>query len=321
MPPMILVIGSRGFIGRHLVPRLVEAGWPVRVMIPPDSRDRARFPWPDDLVDVVEGSLYEESDLVQAMQDVHTVFHLASAQWWGTGRDLQQIDVDAARLVTQAALRARIGRLVVLSHLGAAPSSAYGLHRAKGQMETLVQTSGVPYTIVRCGLVFGEEDRFVNAVAMLLRTNPAIFLLPGQGETLLHPLYIDDLVQALVQSMENLDTVDRVLEIGGPEYLTFNELVRTVMRVSNARRSVMSMPPYALRFITRMLGGVFPRWPATVQWFDILASHRTASLNNMSDIFGIKPVRFEDTLLTYMPDRRYLPELVRFVFSRRPKRM
>ena len=317
---MILVTGSTGFVGRHLVPRLVETGWPVRVVATPGRGGTFQLPWPNLRVEPVEASLNDGASLATAMQGVHTVFHLASAQWWGSPQALELVEVEGMRRVIEAARLARIGRLVVMSHLGAAPSSAYALLRNKGQMEALVQRSGVPYTILRSGVIFGYEDRFVNGVAMLLRTNPLVFIQPGQGETLLHPLFIDDLCAALVQSMDNLDTVDRVIEVGGPEYVSFSEMVRTVMRVTQAPRTVVSMPPYAVRTLTHLARRIFRRWPSTPQWFDLLASHRTASLSNMSDIFGIRPVRFEDTLVKYMPARHYGLELVRFLFRRRRPR-
>ena len=184
---MILVTGSTGFVGRHLVPRLVEAGWPVRVVATPGRGGTFQLPWPNLRVEPVEASLNDGASLAAAMQGVHTVFHLASAQWWGGPQALEQVEVEGMRRVLEAARQARIGRLVVMSHLGPRPSSAYALLRTKGQMEALVQRSGVPYTILRSGVVFGYEDRFVNGIAMLLRTNPLVFIQPGQGETLLHP--------------------------------------------------------------------------------------------------------------------------------------
>lgn len=280
--------------------------------------------WPDRWagldVEAFPGDLYRQESLADAMHGVHTVYHLASAQWWGRARDLERVDVGITKVVAAAATEMRVGRLLMMSHLGAAPASAYPLIRAKGFAEATVRESGLPYTIIRSGIVFGAEDRFVNGVAMLLRLNPGLFLQPGQGENLLHPLYIDDLTRALVRCMDNLDTVDRVLEIGGPEYVTFNELVRTVMRVTGAPRAVIEIPPHTLRLLTRVARRIFPRWPTTHQWFDVLANHRTADLNSMSEVFGIKPVRFEDTLLTYMPGRRYTLELLRFLVRRRRPR-
>lgn len=311
---MILVTGARGFVGRELVPYLVEAGWPVRILVRP--RRRRRIDWPEG-VEVLEGALEDEASLHQAMQRAHTVIHLASAQWWGTRRDLERVDVDGTRRVIAAARAARIGRLFYISQLGAEPASAYNLLRVKGQVEGLIRSSGLSYTIMRSGVLFGPEDRFVNGVAMLLRTNPFFYFQPGEGENLLHPLYVGDLVKALTNSLERIELVDATIEIGGAEYVSYNEMIRTVMRVSGMQRMIVPLPPYMLRTMNNVVSRLSPRWPMTQQWLDILAGNRTAKLGNLFDYCGVRPVRFEDTLLTYMPQRRYLPELVRFMLTRR----
>lgn len=313
---MILVTGATGLVGRHLVPRLCAAGYPVRVYVQPRrGRLPPHLPWSEG-VEVIAGSLDDPQSLYQAMQGVHTVFHLVSAQWWGSRRDLERVDIEGTQQIIAAARAARIGRLFYLSQLGAEPASAYDLLRVKGQVETLVRNSGLAYTILRCGVIFGPEDRFVNGIAMLLRSNPFFFLQPGRGESLLHPLYVEDLAAALVNSLERIDLVDATIEIGGAEYLTYHEMIRTVMRVTRARRIIVSVPPYLLRMLNRWVVRVVRRWPMTSQWLDILASNRTAKLGNLYDYCGVRPVRFEDTLLTYMPQRHYFRELLRFLGQR-----
>ena len=312
---MILVTGATGQIGRALVERLTRDGQPVRVLLPTRGGKPIRARLPAE-VSMAAGSIHDAETLHQAMIGVHTIFHLASAQWWGRRRDLERVDLQGTRSLVTAGRSARIGRLVVMSHLGAAPSSAFMLMRIKGQVEEITRASGLAYTIFRSGIVFGPEDSFVNGIARLLRANPFWYLQPGQGEGLLHPIYINDLVEALINSMENLNTIDQTLEIGGPEYVTYNEMVRTVMRVTGAQRMLVSVPPYFLRSLTGLMNRFVPRWPMTPQWLDILASNRTAPLGNMFDLFGVRPARFEDTIVTYMRGRHYLPELLRTTLRR-----
>jgi len=251
---------------------------------------------------------------------VHTVFHLASAQWWGRRRQLEQVDLRGTEAVVAAAKAARIGRLIALSHLGASPASAFALLRAKGLAEDVIRTSGLAYTIIRSGIVFGEEDRFFNGIALLLRANPVLFVQPSEGETLLHPLYIYDLIEVLRQTLDMPETVDQILEIGGPEYHTYNEIVRTVMRVTNAQRNFISFPPYLMRTLTAIVLRFFPAWPVTGQWYDVLAANRTASLGALENMFHITPSRFEDTIIPYMRKRRYVSDLLRTIARRRVRR-
>lgn len=321
---MIVVTGAMGFIGRHLVAHLLETGYPVRVLLPPQiigryTRRRHVWPWASSgEADIFPGSIFQGEALFKAVQGAHTVFHLASAQWWGNRRDLEQIDLVGTRQIVAAARSARVGRIIYLSHLGASPSTAHALLRIKGQAEGLIRASGIAYTIFRCGIIFGEQDRFINNIAMMLNLNPAFFLRPGEGENLLHPLYIKDLIAALTTSLEAINLVDETVEVGGAEYISYHELIRTVMRVTKTPRMIFQVPPYALRWITGAMNFAFPRWMMTRQWFDIIAGNRTARLGNLYDYTGIHPVQLEDQLLTYMPQRRYSLEMLRFIFNRRP---
>ena len=96
---MIIVTGAMGFVGRNLVAQLLRSGNPVRVLIPAPivaryQRHNRPWPWADaGEAEIVEGSIFQGESLFQAMQGVHTVFHLASAQWWGSRSDLEQIDL------------------------------------------------------------------------------------------------------------------------------------------------------------------------------------------------------------------------------------
>ncbi len=313
---MILVTGASGFIGRHLVSRLLADGRPVRCLL--QSNKSHRITW-DSSVETVTGSVLDEEFLFKAVTGVHTIIHLESAQWWGRLRDLERIELVGTRNLITAARSARVGRIIVVSHLGASVSSAFALLRVKGTLEELIRTSGLAYTIIRSGLVFGKDDAFVNHIAMILRASPFIFLMPGQGEVVLHPIFIDDLVEALARSLEKIDVVDSTVEIGGPEYITLEDMISTVMRVSNVSRVVLPTPPYLLRLLTGVYSRVLPRSLMTSQWFDLLAANRTTSLGNLYNAFGFQPRRFEDTLLTYMPKTGYWWTLLRASLHRRPR--
>ncbi|MBZ0290931.1 MAG: NAD-dependent epimerase/dehydratase family protein [Anaerolineae bacterium] len=311
---MILVTGATGFIGRQLVARLMADGKRVRCLIPEEQES----PW-ENPPDIITGNILDEEALFKAVTGVHVIIHLENAFWWGRPRDLERIELAGTRALIAAARAARVGRIITLSHIGAAPSSAYPLIQIKGMVEEIVRSSGLAYTIIRTGIVFGEQDAFINHIAMLLRAVPLFFLMPGRGEVVLHPIYIDDLVDVLMRSLEQIEVVDTLVEVGGPEYITLEDLIRTVMRVSRAPRVIISVPPYILRWITAVYSRVLPRSLVTMQWLDLLATNRATQLGNTYSYFGIRPRRLEDTLLTYMRGRRYLMPMLRYTFRRRPK--
>ncbi len=313
---MILVTGSTGFIGRHLVSRLLADGLRVRCLLPENYPQP--LPWVE-TPEIITGNLRDEEVAFKAASGAHTIIHLESAQWWGGDEDLERVELVGTRNLVTAARAARVGRIITLSHLGSSLSSAYTLLRIKGLMEESVRTSGLAYTIIRSGIVFGEDDAFINHIAMMMRVTPLVFLMPGRGEVVLHPIYIDDLIEAIVRSLELVDTVDTILDIGGPEYITVEDLIYTVMRVTGIGRTVIPTPPYLLRTLSNIYGRIFPRSLMTPQWLDILATNRTAPLGNIYNYFGIRPRRFEDTLLTYMPDKPYLLPMLRYAMRRRPR--
>jgi NADH dehydrogenase len=289
---MILVTGATGFIGRHLVSRLLADGQRVRCLIP--ENELMSVPWEgSQSPEIIQGNVLDEEMFFKAVTGAHVVIHLENAQWWGRPRDLERIELVGTRNLIAAARAARVGRIITLSHLGAAPSSAYPLMRIKGMVEEAIRSSGVAYTIIRS--------------------------MPGRGEVVLHPIYIDDVIETLVRSLELVDTVDTLLEIGGPEYITLEDFIRTVMRVSGMPRLIIPVPPYMLRWVSAIYSRILPRSLITPQWLDILATNRTAQLGNAFNYFGIRPRRFEDTLVTYMRGKRYWLPLMRNAFRRRPR--
>lgn len=313
---MILVTGGTGFVGRHLVSELLAQGRPVRLLL--NDERAARLPWPEP-PEVIPGNILDEEALFRAATGAHVIIHLENAFWWGRARDLERIELAGTRALVTAARAARVGRIITLSQLGATPASAFPLLRIKGQVEEALRNSGLAYTILRPGLAFGEDDAFFNHLAMQLRGNPFVFFLPGRGEVVLHPLYIGDLVQAIIGCLDRMDTVDTTIEFGGPEYITLGDLMRTVMRVSGAPRTVIHVPPYLMRWSSRLFGLALRRNMITEQWLDVAAANRTARIGSIYQSFGIRPQRMEDKMLTYMRRAGYSRALVRYSFRRRPR--
>jgi len=92
------------------------------------------------------------------------------------------------------------------------------------------------------------------------------------------------------------------------------------MRVSHCQRTIIGLPPYLLRAVMGLAHLLPLRWLMTNQWFDLLAGNRTAPLGNLYQYTGVRPRRFEDSLLTYMSRRRYRLQYLRYLFSRRKRR-
>ena len=195
-------------------------------------------------------SLTDERGLRAAMVGVDTVYHLASGEWRGPKASLMQIDIQGTRAVVDAARDAGVQRIFYLSHLGADRASAYSVLKAKGIAEEFIRRSGIDYTIIRSAIVYGPGDGFTSGIARILGGLPWIFLMPGDGKVQLQPLWIEDLVTGLSWAIDDPDTHNRTIEIGGPEYLTFRQIVDEVMLQTGQRRMIVNISPAYLRLIT-----------------------------------------------------------------------
>lgn len=307
---MILVTGATGFVGRALTPRLVEGGADVRCLIRP-ARRSPRLP-KDVPVQVAIASLSDPKGLRAALVGVDTVIHLAGAEWHGQSGDVMAIDGGGTRSLVELAKDAGVGRFIYLSHLGADRASAFPVLKAKGIAEEFVRQSGLNYTILRTSLLYGEEDVFVNAIAMVLRAMPIFFFMPGDGKVKIQPLWVEDLVTCLEWSLDDLTTLNQTISLGGPEFFSFREIVQMVMRTIRTRRVIVPTRQPYLRWGAALLESLLPRSPLTTRWLDHLAVNRTTELISVTRYFGLRPARFEQTI-AYMRQKHWLGELRRFV--------
>ncbi|MBM3180620.1 MAG: NAD-dependent epimerase/dehydratase family protein [Chloroflexi bacterium] len=290
IPNMILVTGATGFIGRTLVRQLSSIGYPMRALIRPSPRT-PRLP-KGVPVEVAVVSLADRRGLRAALRDVETVFHLASAENQGSRGDLLTADIQGTENLVEAAADAGVDRIVYLSHIGAARASGYPAFKAKGIAEEHIRNGNVPYTILRTSLVYGPEDHFTNNLARLIRFFPGIFPIPAGGRTVVQPVWVEDLVTCMLWSLENSDTINQVYELGGSEFFTLQQILETIMEVTDRNRFLVQLSPITLRAFTVFFESIVPNFPISSFWLDYFAVNRTCAIDSMPRYFGLMPARF-----------------------------
>lgn len=291
---MILVTGGTGFIGRALIRHLVESDYEVRTLIRPSeqSPDLPRgIP-----IEAAVSSLSDERGIRAAMVGVDTVYHLAGAEWRGARADLMKTDIQGTRRVVEAAKEAKVKRFFFVSHLGADRASAYPVFKAKAISEEFIRRSGVDYTILRTAIVYGPGDGLTTGLARILHSIPLFFFTPGDGQVLLQPLWVDDLVTCLNWALDDKDTINATIEIGGPEFVTFRQIVELVMQETSISRTIISLPPPYIRGMTVIFELIYKGFPVSVYWIDYLAANRTCSLDTIPRVFGLLPARIANRL-------------------------
>jgi NADH dehydrogenase len=202
---------------------------------------------------------------------------------------------------------AGVERLFFLSHLGADRASAYAILKAKGIAEGLIQQSGIPYTILRSSVLFGDGDHFTTSFARLLQISPGIFFIPGDGENLLQPLWVEDAVTCLLACQDTPETIGKTISIGGPEYFSFRQILDILSERFGIHRSYVCINPAILRTLSLIFEQGTARFPISVHWLDYLASDRTCAVDTIARQFGLLPSRFThhlDYLQTNQMKRR-----------------
>jgi len=283
---MILVTGAGGSVGAHLVKRLSAAGRPVRALI----RGRCDLePFSRLGVPVCRGRLSDTISLQASLHGVKQVVHLA-----GIFREFGRETFEAAhqrgtRLLLEAARRAGVQHVVYISALGAAPDRIYPFVRSKWLAEGEVRGSGVPFTILRPSLLFGEGDHFLTPLTRLLRSSPYAFI-PAFERLRCQPLWVGDLVSCIIRTVESGVGKGEVIPLAGPEQATYEGVVDLVQKRLGLSRPKLRLPISLAASLTLLLERVFASPPLTSGILDIWRLGAITDRHAVRKAYGFTPM-------------------------------
>lgn len=244
-----VVAGASGFIGRAIVRRLaVLPDTRVRGMSRSPEVARKRLDLPN--LEWVRGEVTEPSTLPEALKDADAI--VSAVQFEGypvenpkKGLTFERVDLGGTVALLDAAKKAGVRRFIYISGAAADEDAAHPGFRAKGRAERAIRESGLTWTIFRPSLVYGSEDKVLNGFARLLKFAPA-FGVPGTGLQKVQPVLVDDLAACVAMAIEGKGA-NRTFEVGGPELMTFDAMVRILMDVTGRRRPIFHIPEGLMR--------------------------------------------------------------------------
>lgn len=292
----VLVTGASGYVGRALVPKLIAAGDEVRCLSRQATRRRSGLPA---AVGIVDADVTDPHAVEQALGGREAVIHLVGIIRERGGQTFERLHAEGTRTVVAAARRAGVRKIVHMSALGVRPNAVARYHRSKWEGEEAVRASGVPYVIFRPSIIAGPQDEFVNTFARLARLPGALtrtMPIVGSGRGKLQPIDVEEVTACFARAVRDDSIVNRVYELGGPEALTLEEIIDTILRVLRVRRLKVHLPLPVARIMASLFERVLPNPPFTRDQLIMLQEDNICDVQPMVRDFGFQPKRFEELI-------------------------
>jgi NADH dehydrogenase len=286
----VAVVGATGFVGSHVVPHLVEMGHRVRAV----SRSGRRLAGWADAVSTHAADVETGDGLQEALRGADAAVHLVAIPRQAGGGSFEEVNVRGVDRTLAVARSVGVRRIVHLSVLGAAEDPKLHYLHSKWRGEQLVRDSGLEWVILRPSLLFGKGDGFFNLVKVTLTWwSPGVVAIPGDGSARFQPLSADDLAIAVERSLVDDERAGSVYEIGGPEYLTYRQIVDRVMNVTGKRRLKLNMPISLISALTAVTDRVMPFFPVSHDQISSLQRPNYTELDAFRRAFGVDPRPFD----------------------------
>ncbi|PRB12076.1 NAD(P)H-binding protein [Microbacterium sp. MYb62] len=225
----VAITGGTGFVGRNLAERL------------------------DDTVVISRRSGVEITDvdaLTAAFEGCDAVAHCAGINRELGEQTFRRVHVDGTKAVVEAARRAGVQRIVLVSFLRARPDCGSGYHESKWEAEEIVRASGIAHTILKSGMIYGPGDHMVDHVTKAVRTLP-LFWTVGYRERTARPVPVDDAVDVLLAALEGRIAEPTIAVLGADE-VTLGEAIRRIARVAGRRPAFLPVPTWMVRVLAQL---------------------------------------------------------------------
>lgn len=250
--PLLLVTGATGYIGGRLLPLLEQRGLHIRCLCRHPERLRPRVA---STTEVAAGDVLALDSLAAAMQGIHTAYYLIHSL--GTKQDFERDDRQGAANFAAAASQAGVRRIIYLGGLGN-PEHALSPHlRSRQETGQVLRSSGVPVIELRASIIIGSGSLSFEMIRALTERLP-VMICPRWVSTPTQPIAIEDVLDYLLATLDLPEGESQVFEIGGPDLVSYGEIMREYARQRGLRRLMISVPLLTPYLSSLWLGLVTP---------------------------------------------------------------
>jgi uncharacterized protein YbjT (DUF2867 family) len=294
----VCIIGGSGFVGRAIADEACARGYRVRVVTRSSNRARDLLVLPT--VETMVADPNDEKALERCLDNMDAVINLVGILHEGGRSTFQGAHVELPRKIARACRREGVRQFLHMSALGASATGPSHYLRSKGEGEAALREAaeGLPVTIFRPSVIFGEGDRFLNLFASLAKIFPVVAL--GGAGARFQPVWVEDVARCFVGALGESRTFGQAYEICGPHAYTLEELARFAMKASGHERPVMKLPGA----LAQLQAFVLEHLPGKLMTRDNL---RSMSVDNVCSgpfpaVFGFAPASLEAVAPQYLSD-------------------
>jgi uncharacterized protein YbjT (DUF2867 family) len=294
----IVVAGGTGFIGREVVRRLLAAGHEVAAT----TRDPQKDPF-DGRVRLEQAFAGDAASLGKAFTGADVVVHAIQfpnhpVEDPSKGRTYLEVDGKGTEVAVRTAKRVGVRRFVYVSGAGAGQGRPQSWFVAKDRAEAAIRESGLEHAILRPSWIYGPRDRSMNKFVTFVRYLPVVPVI-GDGRTHVDPIHVDDVGRALADAAVRDDATALTLDLGGPERLTMDEIIRTVMTVMGRRRLLLHHPAGLMKRLVWPMR-FLPAPPLSPDAIDFITTEVPLDPKPAMDYFGFPFRRLAEGLREYL---------------------
>ncbi|MGE3528116.1 MAG: complex I NDUFA9 subunit family protein [Methyloceanibacter sp.] len=305
---LVTVYGGSGFIGRHLVGAIAKTGARMRVAVRrPELAGHLQPLGSVGQINAVQANVRYPDSLIAAARGADAVVNLVGILFPSGKQTFEAVQDEGAAHVAEAARAAGAGTLVHVSAIGASERSRSAYARSKAAGETDVREAFPGAVILRPSVVFGPEDDFFNRFAALARLLPALPLIGG-GKTKFQPVFVGDVVKAILAGLTGKAGAGAPYELGGPEVLTLKQVMERVLAYSMRERFLVPVPFWLAKLKAAFLQ-LLPNPPLTIDQVRLLQTDNVVSeaakrSGRDLEALGIEPVAIAAIVPDYLEQFR-----------------
>lgn len=307
-PKLITVFGGSGFVGRQVVETLTKRGYRVRVAVRRPERAYYMLQVGEvGQIQMLKTNVHIRESVARALIDADAAVFLPGLLYSSGRNTFESVLIEGIRNVAELAASTGIP-LVHISALNAKVSSSIPYIASKYEGEKIVRTVHSAAIILRPSVIFGPEDNFFNKFADMARFSPALPLFGG-GKAKFQPVYVGDVAEMVARALDGNVPAGRIYELGGPEVLTFRELMEEMLSVIRRRRALVPVPFWLGRLIGGVMGllGRIPLMPTfatadqvSMLQYDSIVSKAAIREGRTLEAVGIEPQAMDAILASYL---------------------